>query len=432
MDPIEQIAAAILYEGYLLWPYRRSARKNRKRWTLGGVYPKAFSEATGGDDPWLMQTQCVVVGEAPTVTANVRFLQVVERRVARNKAEGGRDLVDELQVGAERYLAWEEATEREVTADHLHLPLLETACRTPIEIPAGTLEEALTAPDGTVAGALIRRWRSLEGAVEAYAVRVQDGLFILTVKITNTTPWIAGAREAALRHTFVSTHTILSVSGGAFVSLLDPPEELKELAERCTNIKTWPVLVGEEGDRRTLLSSPIILYDYPKIAPESPGDLFDGTEIDQLLTLSILGLTDEEKEEMRASDPRARDLLARSESLTVDDFMRLHGAIRECRVPESVEKPAPQSVMVNGVEVAAGGRVRLRPRPGGDILDLALAGKVAYVEAVEQDYEDRIRLVVTLEDDPGRDLGGMSPGHRFFFAPEEVEPLDGGSVGREG
>ena len=77
-----------------------------------------------------------------------------------------------------------------------------------------------------------------------------------------------------------------------------------------------------------MLSSPIILYDYPKIAPESPGDLFDGGEMDQLLTLSILTLTDEEKEEMRATDPRAREILDRSESLTAEDIMGLHGAVR--------------------------------------------------------------------------------------------------------
>lgn len=80
--------------------------------------------------------------------------------------------------------------------------------------------------------------------------------------------------------------------------------------------------------------------------------------------------------------------------------------------------------MVNGVKVAKGSKVRLCPRPGEDVLDLALAGKVAYVEAIEQDYEDRIRLAVTPEDDPGRDLGGMSPGHRFFFSPEEVEAIE--------
>jgi hypothetical protein len=92
------------------------------------------------------------------------------------------------------------------------------------------------------------------------------------------------------------------------------------------------VLVGEEGQRNMLLSSPIILSDYPQIAPESPGDLFDGGEIDQLLILNIMSLTDEEKEEMRASDPRAREILERCESLSPEELMNLHGAIREFRM----------------------------------------------------------------------------------------------------
>jgi hydrogenase maturation protease len=89
------------------------------------------------------------------------------------------------------------------------------------------------------------------------------------------------------------------------------------------------VLVGEPGERTTILSSPIILEDYPRVAPESPGDLFDGGEIDQLLTLNILSLTDEEKAEMRDSDPRAREILERTEALSDEELMRLHGAIRE-------------------------------------------------------------------------------------------------------
>ncbi|MCA1849441.1 MAG: hypothetical protein LC704_10760, partial [Actinobacteria bacterium] len=131
---------------------------------------------------------------------------------------------------------------------------------------------------------------------------LQEGIFRVTVRITNTTPWGGEDRESTLRQTFVSTHTTLEVEAGEFVSLTDPPEELGEAAEGCENLKTWPVLVGEEGERNMLLSSPIILSDYPQIAPESPGDLFDGTEIDQMLILNVLNLTDEEKEEMRASD----------------------------------------------------------------------------------------------------------------------------------
>jgi len=199
-------------------------------------------------------------------------------------------------------------------------------------------------------------------------------------------------------------------------------------------VKTWPVLAGDEGDRRTILSSPIILYDYPKIAPESPGDLFDGGEIDQLLTLSILSLTDEEKEEARATDPRAREILDRSEALTEEDLMGLHGVMRGSAMPrepvdpfevEGLYQPAPTSVTVGGVEVRSGSRVRLWPRAGRDIFDIALSGKAAVVEKIEQDFEDRILLAVSVEDDPGREMVDMPVlGHRFFFSPDEVEPLE--------
>ena len=197
-----------------------------------------------------------------------------------------------------------------------------------------------------------------------------------------------------------------------------------------------------------MLSSPIILYDYPRIAPESLGDFFDGSEIDQMLLLNVITLTDDEKAEMRASDPRARAILERSESLTPQEFMRLNGAMRDIQVlrpefserqPEfpalytepdippqfaALEQPVPDHVTIGGVAVQPGSRVRLRPRPGRDVWDVALAGKVAFVESIEQDYEERIHLAVTLEDDPGRDLGRERfMGHRFSFAPDEIEPL---------
>jgi hypothetical protein len=440
-DPVEKIAAAVLYEGYVLWPYRRSAQKNQKRWTFGGVYPRAFSESAGTNDPWLMQTQCLVVGEKPAVEVKVRFLHVVERKVAALREEltdaERLEFVDELRVGGERYLAWEETAEREIVVWGLGLADLETPTRAAISIPAGVEEEPLADEGGEVVGALVRSWHSLEGVVEVEAEPVcREGLFRLTVKITNTAPWDGQDRDETLRQTFVSTHTILRVEDGEFVSLMDPPEEMKRFAEECENKKTWHVLAGEEGDKHLILSSPIILYDYPKIAPESPGDLFDGGEIDQLLTLSILSLTDEEKEEARATDPRAREILDRSESLSEEDLMNLHGAIRGFQTlrggeqidpfeVEDLEKPAPISVTVGGVEVRSGSRVRLCPRAGRDIFDIALSGKAAIVERIEQDFEDRILLSVSVEDDPGREMVDMPVlGHRFFFSPDEVEPLE--------
>ncbi|MDQ5809760.1 MAG: hypothetical protein M3358_03225 [Actinomycetota bacterium] len=334
MDTAKKIAEAVLYEGYLLWPYRRSARKNQQRWTFGGVYPRAYSEARGEDDPWIMQTQCLVVGDGETtVEVKVRFLHVTERKVGRKNAGGTLEFVDELRVGKERYLSWDEATEREIAVGRFELSELESLKRIDIDIPEGSREEPLTEPaGGEVAGALVRGWRALRGTVEVVAEPLREGVFRVTVRITNTTPWGGEDRESTLKQTFVSTHTALEVENGEFVSLIDPPENLREAAEGCENLKTWPVLVGEEVERNMMLSSPIILYDYPQIAPESPGDLFDGTEIDQMLILNVLNLTDEEKEEMRASDPRGREILERCESLSPEELMNLSGAIREFRM----------------------------------------------------------------------------------------------------
>jgi hypothetical protein len=333
VDVVKKIAEAVLYEGYILWPYRRSARKNQQRWTFGGVHPRAYSEARGEDDPWIMQTQCLVLGdEEATIEVKVRFLHVVERQVARKKGEA-LEFVDELRVGGELYLSWDEAVEREVAVGRLKLSaLLGSPRRVEIDILEGSREEPLAEPTGEVVGAVVRRWRTLRGAVEVEAELLREGIFRVTVRITNTTPWGGEDRESTLKQTFVSTHTALEIEGGEFVSLMDPPEELREAAQGCENIKMWPVLVGEEGERSMMLSAPIILYDYPQIAPESPGDLFDGTEIDQMLILNVLNLTDEEKEEMRASDPRGREILERCESLSPEELMNLHGTIREFRM----------------------------------------------------------------------------------------------------
>jgi hypothetical protein len=307
-DAVRQIADAVLYEGYILWPYRKSALKNQRRWTFGGVHPEAHSREHP-DDRSRMRAECLVEGD-PEVEVRVRFLHVVRRDVALPDGT----LVDELTADGERHLAWDEAVEREVGPG-------------PIAIPAG--REALPLGD---AGSVIRSWEALEGGVDVRAEELRPGLTRLTVEIANRTPWSTSPpapREEVLRRTFCSTHAVLRATAGRFVSLTDPPEALRSEAGACRNEGTWPVLVGEPGARDTLLCAPIILEDHPRIAPESPGDLFDGGEIDQLLILNILTLTDEEKAEMRDTDPRAREILKRTEALTPDELMRLHGAIRE-------------------------------------------------------------------------------------------------------
>ena len=164
------------------------------------------------------------------------------------------------------------------------------------------------------------------------------------MRVENTTPLPASGeigRETAQRHALASTHIALGAERGAFVSLIDPPAELAEAAARCDNRGLWPVLAGPEGTADMMLAAPIILYDHPRIAPESPGDLFDGCEIDEILTLRILTLTDAEKREIAAADPRSRAMLERTEALTEEEIARLHGlsVIRNARFGPLPSRP---------------------------------------------------------------------------------------------
>jgi hydrogenase maturation protease len=320
-DVAGRIAETVLYEGYLLWPYRRSAIKNRRRWTFGAVHPPAWS-ARHADDAPAMRTQCLLQSSegAADLDVSVRFLHVVDRRVA-EVGPGGPRFVDVLEAGGERHVAWEEATEREVSVP-------AGVSEAPIRVPAGAERERVAAGRGLVE----RSWAALQGRVEVRSEALAADLHRLTVTILNTSPWDGEDRADALRHAFISTHTVLHTGRGAFVSLLDPPEELAEAAAACANTGTYPVLVGRPGERTTMLSSPIILYDHPEIAPESPGDLFDATEIDQLLILSVLSMSEEEQRDARSSDPRAAEILDRCASLGDDEMLRLNGAIRELRI----------------------------------------------------------------------------------------------------
>jgi hypothetical protein len=292
-DPVRDIADAVLYEGYILWPYRRSALKNSQRWTFGGVYPPEWSSAHP-DDRSVVQAQVLVKGD-PAVDVTVRFLHVVRRQLM----DGGQP-VDELVVDGERLVSWEEATERELGPG-------------PFEIAEGQSEEP----------GIVRSWRTLCGSVDVGTEDLDAGVHRVTVRVSNTTGCEPATRDDALAHTLCSCHAVLRAPAGAFVSATEAPD--------CVNDGVWPVLAGEPPDRSTMLASPIILEDYPRVAPESPGDLFDGGEIDQMLVLNILSLTDEEKEEMRASDPKAREILERTEALTPEQLMRLNGAWRETR-----------------------------------------------------------------------------------------------------
>lgn len=309
-DRGREIADAILYEGYILYPYRPSALKNQQRWTFGSVFPNQY----GGDEISTMRTE-VLVCASPKASMDivVRFLQPQRRQVQRLTSDRESSLyepVPALDVDGQSYVSWDEAVEREISVYDISLADLASRRRSSkFTLAAQKRDEAIFSKNGAIAGSVTRTSEAVEGLVEISATTPCDGMLQLRVTIANTTTLPESARcsrTAAQNFAFLSTHTLMYLRNGEFISLLDPPAFLHEAAKGCDNQGTWPVLVGEEGRRDTILSSPIILYDYPKVAPESKGPFFDGAEIDEMLTLQVLTLTDDEKSEMAAADPQTR------------------------------------------------------------------------------------------------------------------------------
>jgi hypothetical protein len=333
-DPVESIARTTLYEGYVLWPYRRSALKNQRRWTFGGVYPRGFCELAAEGDAW--RIRCDVLVEAADATAlgvELRFLHAVHRQVLEIPADGDEPRpVDRLDADGRRHLTWDEATERRFRVPEADAGALLAAPRVEdVEVTAGTAREEIRDADGAVTGFLLRAWEPVEARIRLRAEPAGDGLLRLTTEVENRSGWRGSRRDEAQRRSLLSTHLVFHARGGDFCSLTDPPAAAAGAAAGCRNEGVWPVLVGDGSRRDTVLASPLILEDFPRVAPESPGDLFDGGEIDQLLLLNVLALSDEEKAEMAASDPRAREVLERTEGLSRDDRMRLHGTFRDPR-----------------------------------------------------------------------------------------------------
>jgi hypothetical protein len=332
---IEEIANAILYEGYMLYPYRPSSVKNRQRWNFGVVYPRNYSEAQQGTDPWCTRTECLVKGSAQTgITVKVRFLQAISRTVGEAQTPLGNP-VERSDAELHATPAWQEAAERDAIVEVYSLDqLLRSSLTQLLHLPPSEATESIFDADGRLTGVIVRTQESISGRITLRASPVSEDLYKITLEVANegsvADPGTA-SRDCALMRSLLSAHSILSVERGEFVSLLDTPEELKEFAAQCKNVGTWPVLVGQQDQRDALLSSPIILYDYPQIAPESAGDLFDGTEIDEILALRILTLTEAEKQEMRKGDERARRILERTEALPEEQFLKLHGVLRGMR-----------------------------------------------------------------------------------------------------
>jgi hydrogenase maturation protease len=442
------VADAVCYEGYVLYPYRASSGKNRVRWQFGVLAPPAFA-ARGSERG---TSQCGVVIEAGAggrLHVRLRALQVQGRtvQVSDPAAPGGWRAADGYDDGSQVWTSFDEAV-----AHHFDLADVGLAGAgeraLEISLPAGEETEVIA---GGRARLLRRRW-PIAGRlkVEVSPVEGPYPLSRVTVSVANTTGWDpppGTGREEALRRSLVAAHLLMAVDGGRFISCLEPPRFAAGAVEACTNDGLFPVLVGEPG-AEAVLASPIILYDHPAIAPESPGDMFDATEIDEILALRVLTLTDEEKREARGTDPRAAAIIDRCDAMSADTITALHGTFRSVRdlgldTPggaadpfsdqppwweprvDAAFDPWTDSVDIGGVTVANGTRVRLRPRRRSDAQDIFVAGREATVAGVFHDVGGEIYLAVAV-DDPDSDLHAWH-GRYLYFAPEEVDVLGHGA-----
>ena len=314
---VEKIADAVLFEGFMLYPYRPTATKNRQRWNFGTLYPLQYAEAQRPVESCRFITECLVEA-APNATLNVRirFVQLAPLAVDSRTSEG-----------------WQQGLER--SADICRQSIAELIAGPRVLSPKFELVQKSAPQQSEKLPFEVQIEFAAQLAISASAI--ENGVYKLRIELKNSTPCLASTRNVALLRSFISAHAILGIEGGRFLSLLDPPEHLRQAAATCQNEGVFPVLAGDEASHAMMLCSPIILYDFPQTAPESAGDFFDGTEMDEMLALRVMTLTEEEKQEMRGGDDRTRMVLERTEALPQEHLMKLHGAIRGLR-PVQEEK----------------------------------------------------------------------------------------------
>ena len=447
------VADAVLYEGYVLYPYRASSRKNQVRFQWGVLAPRAYSEADGSER-WSARTECLAdLGDQrdrrdrPILRVRVRCLQTQRRRVearlsgtvplSREPAFGP---VDALEVDGTSHVEWDEAVDRVVDLRPLVIPPGGAAAdELSFHLEGGSETESVHRADGTLAGRFVRERFAIDGVVRVATAPATDGSPYL--KVTVTVENATTCADASIRRvdvvpqSLVAVHTMLALDGATFVSLLDPPDGAARAALACRSEGAYPVLIGTND---VVLSSPIILYDHPEVADQSPGDLYDSLEIDEILALRVMTLTDAEKAEARGTDARAAAIIDRCDALSPETMGRLHGQMRpvepESTTPETV--PAPwwdpasdesvdpwtDSVCVGGIELAQGSTVRLHPSGQADAQDMFLDGRCGTVAGVFADVDGGVHLAVTLDGDPAASEL-MWQGRYLYFRPDEVEPI---------
>lgn len=282
--PVEELVTTLLWEGYALYPYTPGATKNATPTPFGIVYPPVYAAGSPTTFERIRMQAIVVGGADAALSLSVRFLESAGER--------------------------NEAVAREV------------------ELPA----TALAALEGDGAGAAFAFAR-VRGAVRMAAQRFDETLVRVTFDVRNETAVAAGLdRAEALRFSLLSTQLLARVRDGRFLSPVAPPPEAAAAVMACAAVNTFPVLASDADD--ALLGAAIALPDHPQLAPESGGDLFDATEIEEALLLHVLALSDDEREQAAAHDPAVRAMLARAVSATPAEIVALHGRV-------TVRDPAP-------------------------------------------------------------------------------------------
>ncbi|MEZ5076739.1 MAG: hypothetical protein R2725_04790 [Solirubrobacterales bacterium] len=368
---VEQLVDSLLYEGYALYPYTPGATKNATPTPHGIVYPPAYAVANPAAAAMLRVEVIAEHEEGTAISASVRFLQ----------ASGDR------HQGMERTLRLG------------HEPI----------------EEILGA-DGVGARFELDAAARVCGRARLRAEQLEPGVARVRLCVHNETEAPGGERldrAAALRRSLISTHVVLRLGAGRFISPVENEGPRAAAVATCENVNTWPVLASPGDD--VVLGASMYLPDHPRIAPESLGGLFDNTEIEEALLLHVQTLSEEERQAIGDQDPKVRETIERAERATPEQMLGLHGRLE----PGHPQLGEPR-VYADGRTFERGDSIVLRPRRGGDPYDAILAGRRARIERIYVDHEEGVHLGITVDDDPGQDLMRES-GRYLFFKPEEVE-----------
>ncbi|SFT38759.1 hypothetical protein SAMN04487904_101694 [Actinopolyspora lacussalsi subsp. righensis] len=339
-DKARAVADAVLYEGYLLYPYTADSPKNQVRWQFGVLMPPSHADDSIGEYTDL-RTECLL--EAPEdarVHVRLRFLRIQQRSIESLDEHGQYHRVTSLPVGDRVVEEFDEAVEQEHDLLARVGDLLDGGCELAVRDDSARSTEEIRDQDGELRGRIVRELRPLRGRLRVDAERLAGpyGGLRLRVSVDNTSEWRAeeADRQRALRHAFVATHLLLGLDQGALLSSTAPPEWAAAAVAECENVRCWPVLLGPGDRSAAVLAAPIILYDDPRVAPESPRQLHDATEIDEILTLRTMALTEREKQQARQTDERARGIIDGVDNMPPEMLERLHGTLRYLResVPE--------------------------------------------------------------------------------------------------